>query len=509
MEGGYKELYSAVDYLEQLSKQNPEALKKKVYETFSGLSLLLLEAKQSKFKSGWASKVKDRHGHPIFDKSESLIIENGAKTLIQPLFKPSKQDGGTTTGPAQKEASGSSIIQSVPTVNTDDLSIDKTFWKIHDFFKTVDAQVKSFSRELGPFRFFYDMETDIQIPLPVPLPAPPFITTIMVPVNPRAIPIVISLVIETIRIIYSIGPLSNDNTRKVLSLVLGLIDILKGDWKQGILSVIGFFGQAPLVAGLISKILLNILDLISPDLQEQLIMDFYKSGKSIIIGFLLWGFANFAPDFARLIVRAQFDALKKMVDEGNQQIDKLEDSIQKSIEPAGLKIKFKDIPQGFVPSFDDIQNIQSIVRQPSIYCSKEFQDIMEPLRKIPPIRLVLELMNLPTDPQTLEFECKELAGKSLEKTVGSMAEPEVTVNPDSPLMASLAPEVPKIPEVPEVPEVPQAPEMPQVPQVPEVPKVPRAPSVPKAPSIPKGRWKGGTIRKRTRKSKTKRRYNLE
>ena len=146
----------------------------------------------------------------------------------------------------------------------------------------------------------------------------------------------------------------------------------------------------------------------------------------MIIGFLLWGFANFAPDFARAAARAQFDILKKIVDDNNAKIDGLEASIQKSIEPSGLKIHFKDIPEDFVPSFDDIQNIQSIVRQPSIYCSKEFQDAIEPLRKLPVIRLVLELMNLPTDPKTLAYDCQDKAGESLEETFSTLVKPEIT-----------------------------------------------------------------------------------
>ena len=446
MDGGYRELHSSLDYLEKLSKEDPVLLKKRVYETFSGLSVILLEAKKSKFKRGWTSNILDRHGSPLFDKKESYIIEDGVKKFIKPLFTDKQRGGVDTKGPAQREAGQSSIIQPTIPVSLDDLSIDKTFWKIKDFFSLVDAQMKTFSRELGPFRLFYTMETDFQFPLPVPIPAPPFVTTVMVPVNPRAIPIIISLIIESIRIIFSIGPLSNEQTRKVLSLVLGLVDILKGDWKQGILSIIGFFGEAPLVAGLILKVLLNIMDFVSPDLQEKLVMNLYQSGKSIIIGFILWGFSNFAPDFARAAARAQFDILKKMVDQGNETIDKLEESIQKSVEPAGLKIKFKDIPEGFVPTFDDIQNLQSIVRQPSIYCSKEFQQVLEPLRKLPPIRLVLELMNLPTDPQTLEFECKEKAGESLEDTVGSLAEPEVTMNPDSPIMKALEEKAEEKPE---------------------------------------------------------------
>ncbi len=443
---GQRELEVTLDSLERLANEDSETLRKKAYETFSGISFLVLEAKRAGFKKGWASNLKDRHNDTIFEKDEAKILEEATQKFIQPMFSNNVKRGGSSIQ-VKPSASGNLVK---PVLKPEDLSLDRTFWKVRDLLKSIDEQVKNFSRELGPFRMFYDKDTpDFRFPLPIPAPPPVFVSIIMVPVNPRAIPIVIGLIIETVRIVYSVGPMSNDITRKVLSLVLGLIDFLKGDWKQAILSMIGFFGEAPLVAGLIGKVLLNLLDLIAPDIQERMAMDVYQSGKSMCIGFLLWGFANFAPDFARASARVQFDAIKKIVTDANGKIDDIEASMQKSVGPAGLELKLNDIPEDFVPTFDDMQNLQAIVRQPGIYCSKEFQESIEPLRKIPTMRLILELMNIPTDPQTLEFECKDHAGESLEDTLGDSIQPEITPKPGSPMAVALeGPQVPKVPKIP-------------------------------------------------------------
>lgn len=439
-----RQLEATLDSLERLANEDDETLKKKVYETFSGISFLMIEAKKAQFKKGWASEILDRHDEPVFEKGEAKIIEEAANKFIKPMFSSSSQNKRGGAVPNVKASASGVLVKS--NINPEDLSLDRTFWKVRDIIKSIDNQVKNFSRELGPFRFFYDQNTpDFRFPLPVPAPPPVFVSVIMVPVNPRAIPIIIGLIVETIRMIFSVGPLSNDIARKILSLVLGLIDFLKGDWKQGILSMIGFFGETPLVAGLVGKVFLNLLDLIAPDIQERITMDIYQSGKSICIGFMLWGFANFAPGPARSAARAQFDALKKIVADSNGKIENIESSMQKSLEPAGLQLKLNEIPEDFVPTFDDMQNLQAIVRQPTIYCSKEFQEAIEPLRKIPPMRLVLELMNIPTDPQTLTFECKDHAGESLEDTIETSLQPEITPKPGSQIaMALEGPQIPKI-----------------------------------------------------------------
>jgi hypothetical protein len=45
------------------------------------------------------------------------------------------------------------------------------------------------------------------------------------------------------------------------------------------------------------------------------------------------------------------------------------------------------------------------------------------------MRLILELMNIPTDPQTLQYECKDNVGKSLENTIENAVMPQVLPNP--------------------------------------------------------------------------------
>jgi hypothetical protein len=485
---GQRELEATLDSLERLANEDSETLRKKVYETFSGISFLVLEGKKANFKKGWAHNLKDRHNDNIFEKDEAKILEEATQKFIQPMFSNPVKRGGAPI-PVKASATGTLIK---PTINPEDLSLDRTFWKVRDLLKSIDEQVKNFSRELGPFRFFYDKNMpDFRFPLPIPAPPPVFVSVIMVPINPRAVPIMIGLVIEAIRLVFSVGPMSNDITRKVLSLVLGLIDFLKGDWKQGILSMIGFFGEAPLLAGLIGKVLLNLMDLVAPDIQERVAMDVYQSGKSMSIGFILWGFANFAPDFARAAARTQFDAIKKIVTDANGKIQQVEASMQKSLGPAGLQVKLKDIPEDFVPTFDDMQNLQAIVRQPTIYCSKEFQEAIEPLRKIPPMRLILELMNIPTDPQTLAFECKDHAGESLEDTMGDSLQPKITPKPGSPMAMAL--EGPKIPPLPVAPKVPTTLPLPVAPKVPAI-------------TVPQALKKGGTRHRKSLKRNTRKRY---
>ena len=496
-----KQLNTALNYLELLSKQDLTELQKKVYNSFSALAYLVLEGKKADFKDGWAKDILDTSGHPLFTEDEAKTVES-ISLNVKPLFQKGQEGGDNEL--ALKPFSTKGMIESsgfsgtgVPSMNPDDISLDKTFWKVKDYIAGLDKQTHDLSRELGPYRFFYDMPTDFRVP--IPLPFPPY--TILVPISPRAIPVLISVFVEAIRLIFSFGPLSSDITRKILSIVVAITDLLQGDWKQGILSLLGYFGTSPLLVGILGKVFLNAFSLIAPDLQEDIILDSYKSVKSLVAGITFWAIATFSPDAIRQTLRLQFDQLKSLVENANGEIQKVEATMQKSVESLGLKIKFHELPADFIPSFDDIQNLQSIARQPSVYCSKEFQGALAPLKAIPPARLILELFNIPTDTQTLQDECKALAGSSIENTMEQGLMPEITVNPDSPLaQISKGPEALKdtlkVPDVPEMPKVPQAPQLPQLPQLPQAPKVPKISN-----ALTK---KGGNKKKRTYTKKASR-----
>ena len=447
-----RELNAALDYLVTLSKEDHTILQKKLYESFSALSYLALEGRRAKFRKGWATDLKDRHDDPLFSKDEADIIETVSLSLVKPIFEKdsqmasqnASQEGGAV--PLVPSTNPSGLLKNIA-INPEDISIDKTFWRVKHFLEGIDKQTHDLAREFGPFRFFYETSVDPRFPLPVPIPIPPFVTIIPVPIPARAIPVMIEAFVEGIRLIMSVGavtvgldPAKSDLSRKILSVVLSLIDLFKGEWKHSLLSFAGFFGQNPLIIGLIGKVFLNVFNFISPDLQEKLIYDIYQSTKSLFMGVFLWLFSTVAPDFVRATVRIQFDKLKQIADNANKQVDKVEESMQKSVQASGLKIDFKHIPEDMVPTFDDIQNLQSIARQPAIYCSKEFQEAIQPLQMAPPARFMLEMLNIPTDPDSVAMECKTMLGSSLDDTMEQLLTPQVTVDPSSPLAAALNPE---------------------------------------------------------------------
>jgi hypothetical protein len=110
----------------------------------------------------------------------------------------------------------------------------------------------------------------------------------------------------------------------------------------------------------------------------------------------------------------------------------IEEQVSKSTEPMGVIVKFPRIPQETIPSLDDIQALQTVVSQPEIFCADDFQKIVEPLKMIPPIRLLLELLNVPMDAEFIQQRClgvkpNDLAGNLVERLM-----PTVQVIPGGP-----------------------------------------------------------------------------
>ena len=434
------ELKRALDYLETISKGDSESLKNNVYKSFSGLCYLGLEAKRAKFKPGWATEIKDSNLDSLFHEKEASVIENIFLLLLKPIMDEGKdgkaeaQAGGAAAlVPSTSDGGLFSKLKGVASlVNPDDISIDKTYWKVINFLKGLNEQTHALSREIGPFKFFYDSKADL--PIPFPIPFPPYAVTMQIP--PRTIPVLIGSFVEAIRLIFSLGPTSNELTRKILSIVMAVIDLVQGEWKNSILSFAGYYGQYPLIAGVIGKVFLNVFSLVAPDIQDRLIFDIYRSGKSMFIGGFLWMFSTFAPASVRLIVKTQLDIIKDKVIKVNGDIQKTEDKMQEAAGESGLKVDLNKIPETFIVSFDDIQNLQSIARQPTFMCSKEFQAAIKPLLIIVPARLFLEMLSIPTDPETLDMECGQLKGITLEKTVEAALTP--TFESDSPVAAATA-----------------------------------------------------------------------
>ena len=143
---GQRELEIALENLERLSNEDPGAMRKKVYDTFSGISFLILEAKKNNFKKGWASKILDRHNEAMFERDEAKVVEDAVQKFVQPLFHTNSKKVGGNRGPSVKASASGQIVK--PTLDLEELSIDRMFWKIRDMIQSIDDQVKNFSREI-------------------------------------------------------------------------------------------------------------------------------------------------------------------------------------------------------------------------------------------------------------------------------------------------------------------------------------------------------------------------
>jgi hypothetical protein len=141
-------------------------------------------------------------------------------------------------------------------------------------------------------------------------------------------------------------------------------------------------------------------------------------------GFFLWGFSVFSPDVIRISVETATEKMREVVTDFNEKITGVEQQAKSVANPLGIDVSFQRIPETLVPSFDDIQNLQTLVKVPEVYCSTEFQAILKPLLLVPPLRLALEMFNIPTVQEEIDEECK---GKttSLSDTLAEKATPIV------------------------------------------------------------------------------------
>jgi hypothetical protein len=128
----------------------------------------------------------------------------------------------------------------------------------------------------------------------------------------------------------------------------------------------------------------------------------------MIVGFWLWILTVVSPDFVRLRIQELMDTAKLNVEEFNKKIDAVELKAQQEAATVGAKVKFPRVPMDRFPSFDDIQNLQSILHQPGVFCNPTFQQILQPALKIPPLRIALELMNIPTLDEKIAEYCKNV-----------------------------------------------------------------------------------------------------
>ena len=382
-----EEINKAKTYLEA----NKDILGERIYDAMDGFSRTALQFLNANGAQGWAAAAQDATGN-------ALWAEEGAETVEAALPAAVLAGGGPQIPGIRLGANSSLITKPIP----EDISLDKAYYAARDYLASIDEKNREIAQTIGPVAFINGMEQDPRLgPFPPYLPAPIIFPS-------RLILPMLNTILETCRILVSVFPFRSDILRQILSLVLAIFDISRGNWRDGVLSLFGLFSTNMMLLGMVGKTARWVYNFISPDLQDQLEDDLYKSTKSMFVGFWLWLLSIAAPDFVRNQINELMETANKAIEAAKDKLEPIQQKAIASGKQMGLTVTFPKFPLEKLPSLDDIQNFQSLLHRPEILCSAEFQAVLQPALEIPPVRLLLELMNFPTQQ---EDKAKLCAGR--------------------------------------------------------------------------------------------------
>lgn len=402
-----RQINKVKDYVQEHSNTLPLQL----YFAMDGLSRTALEYKKNKEK-GWASNIKDDEGKTIWTAQQANVIEEA-----MPLFFGGSQQSG---GALELKDFSIKPDSEYVTSSLPGPSIDEMVENVQSYLATLDQKNRELASILGPVAFFKKMGDPKIGPIPPYLPVP-------VQVPYKVVLMSINALLEACRLLVSNNFFDIGILRKILSFVLAIYDVSRGEWKDGVLSFLGVFGQNMMLVGMIGKISRWTYNFMSPDIQARLETDLYEGSKSMIIGSWLWLLSTISPDYIRISINELIEkTLKIPLETFNEKLDLMEKIAQTSADPLGLQVTFPRLPLNKLPSFDDIQNFQTLLHQPAIYCSPAFKEAIGPAMAIPPLRIVFELLNVPITEEATAKACTGQPASIMEAATKAL-KPNVTL----------------------------------------------------------------------------------
>ena len=345
---------------------------------------------QSKGQPGWLASAKDALGNPIFDAAEAAKIELQIAPFASALLSYSCGNKQPESTVQQGGGSGSSS------------GIDEIFHTVRRSIDTMNQKVDEFANSygiLGMERKDDAIDKDYNLG-PIGIPFIPldgsfsFNILSKIPLPLRTIVFISNVTLDALRLLVSIPGMGSPFLRKMLSIGLAVLELLQGDWKQALLSFAGTYSNSAVYVGLFGKVFLDVFSMINPEFQEQIVDGIIPVSKSLLIGFLLKGFQILAPAQVRRLVINELDkfkALKESTDEG--------------LQGAGLSPR----PEYYAPTFEDIQTVQSFIRDRGLICTKEYLTLMSVMNQSIFIKLPFQLLGLPMDEETHKEMCKGIA----------------------------------------------------------------------------------------------------
>jgi hypothetical protein len=430
--------------LQHLEKLTKDALENKdlpdnLNKSVSGITKIITSIINTKGE-GWTAHMVGENGEEILTPTEKVRFEEEFKPYIRTILNyfnnnyedeyaekkyggsmyNTFQQGGTKEEDQAKvieqlkqqiqELEGKKGVTSGDSEQNVEFTPDAIFNMIMEKIGSIDEIVKKYAGDWGVLRLqrYYDETEDIQV---IPQPLITLINGLTeggfivmgnilseIKISFRVILFVVYLFFDIARI--AAGLSNKDYIRKIMSVILSVLELLRGEWKKSILSFLGYFGTSPLLVGALLKIFLVTFQLMDPQKQETFLIDSFDTTKSVLIGLLLNIFQITAPLPVRLYLNEAFQKLRNF---------KLKRDTQ--LEQVGIEKR----PDYLIPSFEDINNIQAIIADKAIVCSKDFRDAIADIYNNTIMRIILEIMRIPVSKVMRENICGEYKDKTFEQ----------------------------------------------------------------------------------------------
>jgi hypothetical protein len=374
-------------------------------------------------EEGWMANAKDATGNPLFTPEEQHKIEAA--------FKPPTAGGAYLPDPATlsglpQATLNAKLAQATNLPNVPD--IDELYTKVVNKIKGFDTNVNQYASTYGILKLEKagDLTGDVRMvsePMsqlissgvltastvagtPIPTEATQeVLSKIKAPV--RLIVFAVYLFLDIARI--TMGVLGVSSGRKILSVLVALLELLRGDWKKAVLTFAGYFGSEPMLMGALVKVFLSMFRMLAPQLQDSIIYGSFDATKSMLVGFLLAVFQLTAPEEVRLpLIGALENVARKKAE------------IDGTLEQVGLSAR----PDYLSPTWADLNNIQAVISDKAYVCSAEFEELVKNINNAPAINLALQILRIPVSEQMNKMKCGDGVAKPFVATLAETAKQE-------------------------------------------------------------------------------------
>lgn len=416
----------------------------RIYEIFSLISEILLKYKsalESGQVTGWADEIELADGTPAFQPHEARMLESAVAPMegavrdmfAEPPAPTSNQRGGA--GPVSEEAlrrAGAALGKTLHDDST--ISLDGAVETVAHYFDQLNTASKRIAETVGISRF---EKTVPVVMVPTPFAGAP------IPVNTRLIVLLAQGILEFLRILTAYSSSWAGAIMRVLSSIAGaLLEGAKGDWKSALFTLVGILSGNMVLVGALGKICIKVISFISEDLRENLAWNTYDSAKSWFAGIWIFVFSVFAPAPVRAIVEAQLAELNQIIELVNTRMGETVTALEGNPAFKCYKVTWDKMD---TIDFGSLERLQNLMNNPGFFCSKEILTLIQSLKYNPPVRVILELLGLPTTEQAIARACSKLPAHLVGETLGATLieglEPELTLITPAPAGCEAPPSV--------------------------------------------------------------------